>query len=393
MNIENRTKHPSLGKMINYINFMIVVICFFAVLDKGIKTPYYNWDIIGYVAAAYKSDGNNEKELTRRVFEDLSGEISSDMFLYLTGSMPYNKYRSTTYKDPSSLEEQIPFYSIRTMYLLAMKAFNYLGFSYSSSTYLVSAFFASFSVLLISGILFHQKIPQIFLPLIVIFSGIADLSRYSTPDSTACFIALAFIFFYLRKNPLALAFATLLPLARTDFVLFSLLAALAGFNSLSKLWSIISFITSLILYFAINKINGNYGFLTIFNFTLIGIDPYPASMALSTNLIDYIKAYAHGASDFLGHPHLLVYCMGFAFFYRDFMVRKKFNYLCLISAASLAFVILHLVIFPAYMDRFFSFPVSIILIYIIKQSLFNDAPNTTLYQTRESKQQPHQLQR
>jgi hypothetical protein len=85
--------------------------------------------------------------------------------------------------------------------------------------------------------------------------------------------------------------------------------------------------------------------------------------------------------------------MGFAFFYRDFMVRKKFNYLCLISAASLAFVILHLVIFPAYMDRFFSFPVSIILIYIIKQSLFNDAPNTTLYQTRESKQQPHQLQR
>ncbi|EXF91324.1 hypothetical protein HK44_019330 [Pseudomonas fluorescens HK44] len=109
-------------------------------------------------------------------------------------------------------------------------------------------------------------------------------------------------------------------------------------------------------------------------------------MALSNNLIDYIKAYARGALAFLSHPHLLVYSMGFAFFCRNFMARKKFNDLCLVSAASLAFVILHLIIFPAYMDRFFSFPVAIILIYIIKQSLFNNAQDTTPYQISESKQ-------
>lgn len=386
MDIENRTKPLSLGNLVNYLNPMIIAICFFSVLAAGIKTPHYNWDIIGYVAAAYKSDGSDEKELMRRVFEDLSGEVSPYVFLSLIGSSPYNEYRSTTYKDSVSLEEQIPFYSIRTIYLLAMKAFNYLGFSYSSSTYLVSAFFASFSVLVISGLLFQQKIPQVFLPLIIIFSGIFDISRYSTPDSTACFIALTFIFFLLRRNPLALAFSTLLPLARTDFVLFSLLAALVGFNSLSKLWSVISFIASLILYFAINKINGNYGFLTIFNFTLIGLDPYPANMALSNNLIDYIKAYARGALAFLSHPHFLVYFMGFAFFCRDFIARKKLNDLCLVSAASLAFVILHLAIFPAYMGRFFSFSVATILIYVIKQSLFNDVPDTTLYQTKASRQ-------
>ena len=182
-------------------NVSIIFICALYVSISGVRNPYYNWDIIGYSAAAFKSDGFHGEPLQEAVFShDLKEQAGTKKFNSLIGSQPPDHYRHTVYADPASLEEQIPLYSIRELYIWAMKLVHLWGPSYFSATYMVSAFFAGLSVVALSLIISHQRLPQLFLPVVVYFSGLVGIARFSTPDSLACFISLLLIISLLRKS-------------------------------------------------------------------------------------------------------------------------------------------------------------------------------------------------
>lgn len=348
-------------------NAAVVVFTFLAVLISGMGFPRHDWDLIGYVASVYKADGLDGKELKAAVYEDVLSEVGGKEFSLLTGGGEYGEYRATVYRDPQALEEQIPFYSIRPLYLVAIKLLHFLSGSYSSASCLASTLFASLCVLAASGILAQQGIPQIFLPAILVFSGLPHISRYATPDSLACLFSLGLVFFFLKRSTFSLVLAALLPLVRTDFVLLSLLFAVVAFWFLPRRWVVLSALSAVAFYIAVNKMNGNYGYLTVFNFTFLGFDPYPASMEISTDAGEYAGVYAKGLALAVLHPHFLAYFLALASLLNGFWTRGRLDEVDCSLIVSAAFVVCHLALFPAYWDRFFLFSVIMALIYMIKR--------------------------
>ena len=109
-------------------------------------------------------------------------------------------------------------------------------------------------------------------------------------------------------------------------------------------------------YFFVNNIMGNYGWLTIFNFTLIGIDPYPENIIISNNFMDYIKPYIRAAWGIANNLHGLIYLLSFTIWTYSAKtngINKSNRDLGFIVC--LIFVVLHMLAFPVYMDRFFTF--------------------------------------
>lgn len=341
----------------NFVIMMTVLLTFYI----GFFKPAYNWDMIGYVASAYKSDGFSNLDLLEATYSDVKNEVSAEKF----SAMTTGDYRATVYQDYKSLEQQLPFYTPRVIYIALVKVAGIFGLSYSVGTYLVSSIFACASVLVIAVMLKQLSLPIYALPFIVVFSGLLQIARLSTADAMACFFSLAALSVFLSGKSYYLALAVLLPLVRTDFVILSVLLAFLGFFSGRRLASILAASIAVILYLGVNKLMGNYGWLTIFNFTLIGIDPYPADMIVSNSLVDYVRPYLSAGWNLVKHAHGIIYLLSLSIFFH--LVRKtEFNISSMYSAVlvSLLFVVLHLVAFPVYMDRFFTFAAIICLIFI-----------------------------
>jgi hypothetical protein len=111
-------------------------------------------------------------------------------------------------------------------------------------------------------------------------------------------------------------------------------------------------------------LNGNYGYLTLFNFTFIGsLTPYPADIVLSSNLVDYLKPYAKLLDSLIAHPHAVIYVLAF---YLLWLKREKvgdksmFLPLC---GVPVVFTLAHMLLFPTDQYRFFVFSASLMLIW------------------------------
>src|SRR5690606_3580247 len=95
----------------------------------------------------------------------------------------------------------------------------------------------------------------------------------------------------LANNRSSLLLAAVLPLVRTDFVILSGLITCFEFARGSRGIAVASLVTAAICYLAVNHLAGNYGYLTIFNFSFIEMDPYPAGLVPSTHLPSYLRPY------------------------------------------------------------------------------------------------------
>src|SRR5690242_17296374 len=154
-----------------------------AILIYGIMKPERNWDMIAYVAAAYYKDGYRGADLTRETYGDIKKGISAKRFSKLVTG----EYRETVFRDPASLEQQLPFYSPRVAYVELIRLFKYFGLSYTKATYVISAIFASLSVLVLGLIILEATVSIAILPFIVALTGYSEIARLSTPDAMACF--------------------------------------------------------------------------------------------------------------------------------------------------------------------------------------------------------------
>jgi len=329
----------------------------------GVIKPYYNWDIIGYIASAYYEDGYRGQELSERTYRDVRAAVSKEAF----AGMTEGEYIETVYKDPRSLEEQLPFYSIRVVYVELMRALKAAGVGYATGSYLIGAFFAALSVIVLGATMSVAGIPLAGLPVVVVASGFGDLSRLSTPDSLACFFGLWTMYCLLTNRKLVFVLAALLPLMRTDTIVLSAIVMAYTFWKGEKALSTLSFAAAAAVYLLINRSHGNYGWATLFNFVLIKVSPYPAEMAISHRLSDYVLAYRNAYLDLLTDPNFLVLACLLAIY--ACIVRwsevKNMAGRDVFFSIPLLLIGARLVLYPAYEQRYFSLPVSLILAGLI----------------------------
>lgn len=346
-----------------FIRWTILLITASFVLINGISKPRHNWDMIGYVAAAHHKDGYRGTQLLERTYSELRAEVSPRIFSSLTEG----QYRETVFKDPRALEQQVPFYSIRVLYIELMRLVSHLGISYAKSTYILSALFASFSVVVLYKLLLAEKISVLMLPVIVGPAGIVQLATLSAPDAMACFFSLLAALGLLSNNRSALFLAAVLPLIRTDFVLLSLLITCYEFARGKRRGSVASLAAAVTIYLTVNHFSGNYGWLTIFNFSLIALDPYPANLVLSKQFMNYIKPYASALLEVSTATHFVLYVLAIftlAIRRRAALADPSAVPLLLIP---LAFVILHLALFPTYEQRFFVAAATLVFVWLLHE--------------------------
>ena len=340
---------------------LIIIATSIFVFAAGMTRPTYNWDMIGYVAAAYHKDGFRGDELSSLTYGNIRKEVDKDAYK----SLAEGTFRQAVLSDSSSLEQQIPFYSIRVIYVGGMRLLSMAGINYAEATYLISAFFAALSVLVLGLIALRVRAPIILFPLVVAITGYLLVARLSTPDSMACFFSLLAIFFLMYGSKAALVISALLPVIRTDFIILSLLLTAVSMWRGGRLLPILSISAAAGLYVLINKVNHNYGWLAIFNYTFISMSPYPAEMVVSDRPIDYIRPYYGALASALHDPSFLVYFLSACMFYFKVI---RMNFPQELFFIPFTFVIVHVAVFPAYVERFFVFAASLMLLGILSSS-------------------------
>lgn len=331
-----------------YAFFAILLVLF------GASNPALNWDIIGYTGAMHFNEGLRGDELRQATYKDIREVVPQEVFNELTTSSPY---RTTVSSNPISLEQHMPFYTIRMGYLMAASAATKaLNITAAQSTYLVSSFFAGLCVIVL-GLMFnptHRWWLILFTPPALFLSGLPEIATLSTPDSMAAFLALVAWYLYSKNHQWrALLPLTLLPLVRTDFIIVSGILGIFSLLNKRHAQATLYLVIPTLIYFSVNRINSNYGYLKIFNFTLINIDPFPASMQIQTTATPYLKAYVDGFKAFIGHKHFVIFTLyGLSWFK---YIRPQNNSALNQQVGMISgFVLLHMLLFPAYYQRFFS---------------------------------------
>jgi len=345
------------------LNVSVALITATIVCMFGITRPYHNWDMIGYVASAYQKDGYRGNDLLEQTYRDVRADVSDTMFKELISA----GYRETVYNDPKALEQQIPFYSIRVAYLEMIRQLSHLGLTYSRSTYIVSSIFAALSVCMLAILIVNANVSIVTLPLVVLPTGILDLARLSTPDAIACFWGLLCIVTLLANSRWSLLLAAILPIVRTDFVLLSFLVGIYEFSRGRKLQSVIALVTSFLICVAINKSSSNYGWLTLFNFTFMGLTPYPADLVPSVNISDYLRPYFTVATHIISHSHFPIYLVASYALVTSSRRLIDLHETIVLVVLPMMFVLFHLALYPAYFPRFFVFSAAVVFVWLLSQ--------------------------
>jgi hypothetical protein len=340
--------------------YVILIATAAAVFAFGILQPQRNWDLVAYVAAAYYKDGYRGADLTRETYDDIKKVVSSKRFALLT----IGEYRGTVFKDPSSLEQQLPFYSIRVAYVELIRLLGKTGLTYARSTFVIGAFFAALAALMLGLILSRSSVPMGMLPIVVAVTGYTDLARLSTPDSMACFFSLLGIYGLMTKGRIVFLVAAILPLIRTDFILLSGLLMVCCYVQGEKFFSLLSLLVSAGFHILVAKSNEGYGYLTLFNFAFIGSPtPYPAGIVISTRLGDYLAPYWLLFNNLIFHSHSVIYVVSlYLFWLKRRQIERQAAFYGLF-AVPFIFTMAHLLLFPSNDYRFFTFSASLLLVW------------------------------
>lgn len=334
----------------------VVALC---VLAVGLNKPYDNWDMIGYVAAALSADGYHGADLNKATYDSVKSEVSDATFDRL---VQQGDYRQTVYRDPVSLQQQLPFYRIRVLYVGLIRAVHATGVNYAKSTYIVSAAFAALSVLVLALASRETGTPIAALPLVVAFSGLLDVTRLSTPDAMACFFALLSVYVLLRKSALVFVVAACLPLVRTEFLLLSMLIFTHALIYGRRTYALVAATIACALYGLVTKTSGDYGWLVLFNTSLIHKTAYPAQLIASHNLVDYLRPYVSIAYDLTTQPLFVISGVAIAVLLIHARERSatEWRFYSAIYIIPIAFAAIHLALFPEITYRFFAFVTAVV---------------------------------
>ncbi len=362
-----------------------IVLCAALVAAIGYKKPTHDWDMIAYVASALHDEGMRGQAWLDEVYSQVRAETNDDEYAQLVGkdSTAANEqiaaYRAGVARDWRALEQQLPFYRVKFVYMALVKGVHRLGLPYAKATYAVSAVSAGAMTLLFGLLLMRLRLPLLLLPVGIAAANICafhntvfqSLASLPSPDGFACLCALLCLWLAASNDEAGFVAAALAPLARPDFVILS--ATLVGAILVSRLsenspprlarlrrplmLGVLSLACAGAIYVAQNHFLGSYSFATLFNFTFMGFAPYPESMAISHNPRDYLLAYTHIGKLFESR-HIVIYGLVFvALANTDLRALTRDRFTLVFVFAALAYVAIHLAVFPSYSDRFFAFAV------------------------------------
>ena len=343
--------------------YLLLFCCAFALIS--LRIPYMNWDMIGYVASAKAYESHDAAVLQKEVYELLKYSVPEDRYTALTTGH-FREIRAT---DPESLKQHLPFYQIRVVYTGLIALLWKLGLNPFFASYLISTVCSALAIWILAFMLPGKPHPihLLVVPVIAISTGFIDLARYSTPDALAVLMVYICYFLLFRRRRLLLLALPASLLIRTDLILLIPIFYL-------YLWQIRLFDRRIIafsalmcisLYVAINSYFGNYGWSTTFDYTLSNKSTHPADFPHAVTISSYLTALMSGLrslalnSAFLTYTVItLVSCVSLlsCLWHTKHTTGRRPQPIDLffVMFSTLAYILLHFLLFPVDWVRFFA---------------------------------------
>ena len=349
-------------KVRHYAGIALLVLGAFYLLLDGVRQPYFNWDIVGYVASAYAADGLQGAHLSQATYQDLRNATSPSTYYQLTQVDAPRGYRDRVFQDPQALQQQLPFYSVRVAYVGLMRLLNRQGVDLARASYLISAVFAAASLLVAWPLARSLGVDLLWVPFVGLAAGLDMLARLSTPDALACFAMLLTAWMFLRGHRLRYLLAMILPAVRTDLVMLSVLMLVYDYWFDWKTAALSALACAVAVYGTINAVSHNYGWLTLFNFQMMGITPYPASMRIDPWIADYVRVYQRAALDWVSSVQTLPSLLGLQLLFMGLRrLRSNPRQLATVSIFTV-YALLHYLLFPLGELRFFTPSIMVVML-------------------------------
>src|SRR5271170_4393245 len=164
---------------------IVPYLCLFALLSVwAVLQPQYTWDLLGYIGCSV--DSCDPRAIHRVTFDSIRS-ISSNKEIQVD-----SPYRADVAANPYHFAEQLPFYSIKPIYVVLVKGLHRLGVPFPKAAVTVSAA----SNLLLALLLWRWLGAYLSgLPLaaacslIMLSPNVLALSRWATPDCLATLVA------------------------------------------------------------------------------------------------------------------------------------------------------------------------------------------------------------
>lgn len=212
--------------LLYYLIFSIGLLpaCIFA-----LKRPYYNWDMLPYMAIALRIDNPQIHTVHNMTYKSAKENIPAREYGFLISS----DYRKRMAESPASFHRQLPFYIVKPLYIGLVYLFYKSGISLPVSTVLPSVV-AYFLI----GLLLLHWLAKYLKPFFAIAGGLLIMystymmsaARISSPDCLSAFFLLAAIYFIIQTPSLKFMF------------LFFILAILTRIDNIVTAFTIISFL-------------------------------------------------------------------------------------------------------------------------------------------------------
>lgn len=268
-------------------------------VNLRLATPFYNWDLVGYIAAVYAYSEDDAQAIHRKTFQELKENLPERAYREITGP---SRYRTEIARNPEYLAQQIPAYSVKPAYPALMLLLKKAGIDLVSASVLIS----KLSYLGIASVLFLwfcATLPPVHSSLItwVIISipSVLDLARFSTPDALSTLLILISLALFMerRQTEPALVLMVVSLLARPDNLLLVVLMMLyvGIFQKDKRPWAVGCGVAGIALYLLVTRLSGNYGWQVLFYNTLVQRVLEPETFVPTLSLGDYLRIYLNEA--------------------------------------------------------------------------------------------------
>ncbi len=321
--------------------------------------PAYNWDMIAYMACSIGMEESDFEKVHNETYTLLKNQVPESVFVELTAG----DYRETMLNSSDAFKEQIPYYSIRILYISIITVLYKLGMSMTLATVVPSLL----SILLLMVIIFEIADKTIgntliagTLTLILMgFPPILKLARQSTPDALSILVLTAIAILYITNKNRSLIFPlmAIAILTRTDTIIWCALLlgidAIVYRKSIPKRWlsNLFQFTLLVGLLFSLNQVFHNGGWKVVFYNSFIQRMNFPLSDTPEFSLGEYFGVLL--SSSWYFFSYFLILCLGLFLMWNKNVLSLLSNKGIIIVGVCILTTISKFILFPAVNGRFY----------------------------------------
>ena len=367
----------------SFITSLVFCIVLFVLCLHCYRYPEYNIDMLNYMTNMAALEKFSAAEIHAQVYRELDDRVPPETRLHLLGldaqgsPQQINSLQDRAH-NPAHLVEFLPCFSTRALYVEFLHVLRKFNVGMLKAIVLATVIPYYLLGLLIFGwsSLYIKPLWAMVLTLLAVVSpAVLNLGRVAEPDCLSVLWLCLALFFLFERVHLCLGFAFLLGsiFIRTDNVLLALIV-IGYFVVRTKqleIWkAFVLAALSVAAVFFLNHFAGDYGWRLLYYRGFIAPPLAPGEFVAHFSLLDYQHALRKGFSDAI-NSNLIPYALLGGIGYLAYENRP----LRLIYLLTMIFSLVHFLIFPLMLDRYFGLyyvVMSLSAIQAISRSQFFD---------------------